>query len=58
MTLGRVLKQRVVEALRKSKALLGDEVRDISVLEQLRPVTRGGARGAFASPYRLQRSAF
>ena len=37
MTLGRVLKQRVVEALRKSKAfgLLVDEVTDISVMEQL-----------------------
>ena len=37
LTLGRVLKQRVVEALRKSKAfcLLVDEVTDISVMEQL-----------------------
>ena len=36
-TLGRVLKQRVVEELRKSKAfgLLVDEVTDISVMEQL-----------------------
>ena len=36
-TLGRVLKQRVVEALRKSKAfrLLVAEVTDISVMEQL-----------------------
>ena len=37
LTLGRVLKQRVVEVLRKSKAfgLLVDEVTDISVMEQL-----------------------
>ena len=37
LTLGRVLKQRVVEALGKSKAfgLLVDEVTDISVMEQL-----------------------
>lgn len=37
LTLGRVLKQKVVEALRKSKAfgLLVDEVTDISVMEQL-----------------------
>ena len=37
LTLDRVLKQRVVEALRKSKAfgLLVDEVMDISVMEQL-----------------------
>ena len=37
LTLGGVLKQRVVEALRKSKAfgLLVDEVTDISVMEQL-----------------------
>ena len=35
LTLGRVLKQRVVEELRKSKAfgLLVDEVTDISVME-------------------------
>lgn len=36
MTLGRVLKQRVVETLRKSKAFgLLVEVTDISVIEQL-----------------------